>query len=123
MRRYAAKLLFQFRVVVDGDPGKRRLCEERILNFLARSPREAIQIANRRGKRAEHAYTNSDDHPVRFEFVGLLDVMGLGPEAADDEVWYDIRERLLPMERRERILPSQNDLLDRLTNASQAAEG
>gem|GEM_PF-7081255 len=30
---YAARLLFQFRVMVDGSPGARRTCEERSITF------------------------------------------------------------------------------------------
>ncbi|HJT79452.1 MAG TPA: DUF4288 domain-containing protein [Gemmataceae bacterium] len=114
MQRFAAKLLFQFRVDVDGDPGKRRTCEERIINFSARSPRDALQRAKRRGKKGEHSYKNSDGNTVFFEFVGIIDLMSLGVEAEADEVWYDIRERLLPMERRDKIIPADDVLLRRL---------
>jgi hypothetical protein len=38
--RYAAKLLFQFRVEVNGDSGKRRLCEERIVVLEAQRRRK-----------------------------------------------------------------------------------
>src|SRR5687768_3643639 len=107
MPRYAAKLLFQFRVDVDGDPGKRRLCEERIINFSARSPREALTRANRRGREGEHSYKNADGNQVSFQFCGIMDLMGLGVEADADEVWYEMRNRLLPMEQREKILPSE----------------
>ena len=116
MPRFAAKLLFQFRVDVGGDPGKRRLCEERIINFSARSSREALHKAKRRGKKGEHSYKNSDGNTVSFEFIGIMDLMSLGVEAEADEVWYDIRERLLPMERRKRIIPADDVLLRRLGN-------
>jgi hypothetical protein len=114
MTRYAAKLLFQFRVKVNGDPGKRRLCEERIINFSARSPREALRKAKQRGTKGEHSYKNSDGNTVAFEFVGIMDLMSLGVEAEADEVWYDIREHLLPMERRQKIIPADDVLLRRL---------
>lgn len=114
MTRYAAKLLFQFQVAVTGDPGKRRLCEERIINFRARSPREALRLAKRRGKLGEHAYRNSVGNKVSFQFVGVLDLISLPTDSDAEEVWYDIRERLLPMERRARIVPDERDLLARL---------
>jgi hypothetical protein len=114
MPRYAAKLLFQFRVDVNGGPGKRRLCEERIINFSARSPREALRSAKRRGKKGEHSYKNSDGNTVSFEFVGIMDLMSLGLEADEDEVWYEMGERVLPMERRGKIIPEDNVLLRRL---------
>lgn len=109
-KRYAAKLLFQFRVEIDGHSGKRRVCEERIVNFQARSPREAMKTAKRYGAKAEYAYRNSDNNPIFFEFVGVVDLMELGVECGD-EVWYDIRERLLPMERRDRLIPTDEQLL------------
>jgi hypothetical protein len=114
MTRFAAKLLFQFRVDFDGDSGKRRLCEERIINFSARSSREALHKAKCRGKKGEHSYKNSDGNTVAFEFVGILDLMSLGVEAEADEVWYDIRERLLPKERRHEIIPTDEVLLRRI---------
>lgn len=114
MTRYAAKLLFQFRIEVDGDPGKRRLCEERIVHLDAHSGRAAIAAANRRGRRAEYAYVNAAGNPVRFEFVGILDLLSLGIEVADGEVWYDIYERLTPMERRARLIPTTEALLARV---------
>jgi hypothetical protein len=112
--RYAAKLLFQFRVHVDRDPAKRRICEERIINFSARSPREALRQVRRRGKQEEFSYESSDGIQVTFEFVGIMDAMRLGLEAEADEVWYEIRQRLLPMERRSRIVPPDDILLHRL---------
>lgn len=115
MSRYAAKLLFQFRVEIDDDPGKRRVCEERIINFKARSPCEALRRAKRRGREGEFSYKNSDGNKVSFQFVGIMDLMSLGIEADADEVWYDIRERLMPMEQREKILPKESALLSRLS--------
>ncbi len=50
MARYSAKLLFQFRVEIAGDSEKRRLCEERIVVFEARSPKAALAIAKRKGR-------------------------------------------------------------------------
>ena len=116
MSRYAAKLLFQYRVDVDGDTGKRRVCEERIVNFSARSPREALRKAKQRGTKAGHSYQNSDGITVTFELVGIMDLMRLGIETEADEVWYEIRERLLPMERRAKLIPADDVLLRRLKN-------
>lgn len=117
MIRYAAKLLFQFHVAVKGEPGKRRLCEERIINFKARSPEEALRLAKLRGKRGQFAYKNSEGNKVSFQFVGVLDLMSLGIECEAEEVWYEIRPRLCPMERRDRIVPSDRKLLGRLKDA------
>lgn len=108
--RYAAKLLFQFRVVADGDSGKRRICEERIIVIRANSGKAALARAKSRGKRSEHKYDNDEGHRVHFEFIGVLDLLELGVECQDDEVWYEIRERVLPSERRSKLLPPESKL-------------
>ncbi|MBY0526118.1 MAG: DUF4288 domain-containing protein [Gemmataceae bacterium] len=110
MKRFAAKLLFQFRVIVDGDSGKRRLCEERIISLDAKSARKALSLAKRRGHKGQYRYKNSDGNPVHFEFVGVMELLCLGAECAEDEVWYDMVEHLLPMERKERLVPPESDL-------------
>lgn len=110
MNRYSAKLMFQFRVDLGDDSGKRRLCEERIVVLQAASAKSALAQAKRRGRKAEYSYRNTDGNQVYFEFVGILDLLHLGPECEPDEVWYDIRERLLPMERRDAILPPETEL-------------
>jgi hypothetical protein len=111
--RYAAKLLFQFRVLVDGDPGIRRLCEERIITFHARGGRAALAEASRQGEAGQHRYRNSDGNSVSFDFVGVLDLLELGMECEPNEVWYDIVERVHPMERRARLIPPSSRLLRR----------
>lgn len=109
MRRYAAKLLFQYRMG-RSTPRERRLCEERIINFSSTSARAALREAKRRGKRGEHAFKNSDGQTVRFEFVGVLDFRRLGLEVQEDEVWYEMRWRLAPTER-DNLIPADDWLL------------
>jgi hypothetical protein len=108
--RYSAKLLFQFRVDLGADTGKRRLCEERLITFHARSARAALAVAKRKGKQSEHDYANGEGNRVYFEFVGVMELVELGVECDADEVWYDIRERLLPMERRGKLVPPEDQL-------------
>jgi hypothetical protein len=110
MNRYSAKLLFQFRVTIDGDSGKRRTCEERMVVFEAASASRALALAKRRGRAAQYSYKNSDGNPIDFEFIGIMDLLHLGPECEEDEVWYDITERLLPMERADRLIPPEDTL-------------
>ena len=110
MKRYAAKLLFQFRVDRNGDSGKRRVCEERIIVIEAASAASALTKAKRRGKKGENKYPNHDGHIVCFEFIGIMDLLHLGIECEADEVWYDIQERLLPMERRGKLVPAEAEL-------------
>jgi hypothetical protein len=110
LQRYAAKLLFQFRVVVDGDPGKRRLCEERIVLLKALTAKDALAKAKSKAKQGQHSYKNDEGNKVHFEFVGVLELLQLGIECDNDEVWYDIVERMLPSERRDRLIPPETKL-------------
>jgi Domain of unknown function (DUF4288) len=110
MKRYAAKLLFQFRVRIGAEDGKRRLCEVRTVLISARSARSALVKAKKNGRDGEHSYSNSDGNPVFFEFVGVEELLELGAECEPQEVWYDIVERLLPMERKDRLIPAETKL-------------
>ena len=110
VNRYSAKLLFQFRVDLGCDSAKRRRCEERIIVINALTAVSALGKANRRGRAAVYDYANDEGHTVYFEFIGVMDLLCLGAECDDDEVWYDIRERLLPMERRDVFVPAVSDL-------------
>ncbi len=109
-RRYAAKLLFQWRVVINGDSGKRRLCEERIIIITAPDGKKALTKAKQIGRSAYHRSKNDEKNIVHFEFVGILDLLHLGISTEKNEVWYDIVEKLQPMERRAKIIPSESDL-------------
>ncbi len=108
--RYAAMLLFQFRVVTAGVSDKRRLCERRLILLAAPDGRSALRAAKRRGRECQYNYLNSDGGRVRFEFVGVLDLLHLGPEYESDEVWYGHCHKLEPMERRDRLLPPESQL-------------
>ena len=110
MNRYAAKLLFQFRVTVDGEDGKRRICEERIILLEAKHAKHAVTKAKQRGREGKHTYKTSDGNRVRFEFVGVLELIQLGSECEPDEVWYEIRDRLTPSERKEKLIPPESEL-------------
>lgn len=110
-RRYSAKLLFQFRVMIGGSAGKRRLCEERIITFAARHARAALQMARQSGRAAEHSYKNNDENRVHFEFIGIVELICLEPACGTEEVWYEITERIRPMERRSVLLPPESKLL------------
>jgi hypothetical protein len=103
--RYAARFLFQFRVMVSGNPGVRRLCEDRIIVLRAAGARSALTKARARGKAAEYRHSNADGTPVFFEFIGVTDLLELGVECEPDEVWYDIVRKVKPMERRRQLIP------------------
>ena len=110
MNRYAAKLLFQFRVTVGGSYGRRRICEERIVLLQARSAGQAVSKAKRKGRDRQYTYLNSDGNPVDFQFVGVMELKKLDLVCDEDEAWYEITERLLPMERAERFIPPEGML-------------
>src|SRR5438445_620378 len=90
---YAAKLLFQWRVMVGGSPGIRRTCEDRIVRLVAKTARAALTAAKRLGRSEQFTYKNSDGNPVHFEFIGVLELLHLDP-CHSEEVWYDIVERV-----------------------------
>ncbi len=110
LKRYAAKLLFQFRVIIAGDSGKRRICEARIILLKATSGKVALAKAKQKGRKSQHNYKNSEGNLVRFEFVGVVELLCLDPACDQDEVWYDIVELLLPSERRARFIPPESTL-------------
>jgi hypothetical protein len=109
-KRFAAKLLFQFRVVIDGDSGKRRLCEERIVLLNATDGKAALREAKNKGRIARYKYKNTDGNLVNFEFVGVLELLCLDPACETDEVWFEIVERVLPMEKKRRLIPPEKKL-------------
>jgi hypothetical protein len=113
-RTYAAKLLFQSRAEVHERSDKRRLCEVRIVRFQARSGKEALAAAKRRGRSAQHSYRNVHGDRVHFEFIGVMDLLYLDSACEQDEVWWEWTLRLAPMERKEKLIPPDSKLLSRL---------
>ena len=112
--RYAAKLLFQFHVHVDeARPKSMRTCEERIIVFEARTAKEALKKAKLRGHKEQYTYPNDEGNTVSFEFIGIRDMVDLGDLCKPDEVWYDIKTMLNPMERKDQLIPSDAKLLSR----------
>ncbi len=102
---YAAKLLFQWRVIAGRKQYKRRVCEERVILMRARNPREALKRAKQYG--ATECYTDHrEGRKIFFEFIGVVDMDDMATEFADGpaEVWYELREMLQPKERRGRLL-------------------
>jgi len=107
--RYAAKLLFQFRV---GSPrsAKMRMCEERIVLLRATSSEDAHRSSVASGLSSQYDYLNNDGERVFFEFIGVRDLISLGVECEEDEVWYEIKTMLRPMERRKKLIPPRQSL-------------
>jgi hypothetical protein len=106
---YAAKLLFEFLIVANGKPGVRRVCEERLVLISAPNARSALRAARQEGRASEYRSANGGS-PLHFRFVGVLDLLRLGAECQANEVWYDIVQRVRPMERRSAIIPAASML-------------
>jgi hypothetical protein len=103
--RYAAKLLFQFRVGRSED-SKFRTCEERIVIVNAKTMTQAYRSAERVGRQGQTRYKNDEGEQVHFEYIGVLDLMELGIEAEENEVWYEVKTLLQPMERKNKLIKS-----------------
>ncbi len=109
--QYSAKLLFQFRIVAGRVSNARRVCEERIVTFKALSSEQAWKRAQRLGLADQFAFQNDSGGTVHFEYVGIMELLQLGPErSGPEEVWYDIVERLKPSERKSTLVPRKRDL-------------
>lgn len=127
MKRFSAKLLFQYRLEAQQNLDKMRTCEERIVTFEARSAKEALKIAKTKGRKSE-SYCKGDcchgdgcegdcgqgdgGEILLFEFVGVTDLLYLDQTCGKDEVWYEIKKCLTPMERREKLIPADEKLIE-----------
>ena len=109
-KRFAAALLFQYRIMIDGDSGIRRQCEKQIIQFMAANAKTALREAKTRALSKQFNYKNSDGNKVNFEFVGVRDLLCLDVVCEPDEVWYEVIEMVKPMERRDKLIPSENQL-------------
>ena len=109
-RRYAAKLLFQYRIGPRSSKRQRRSCEERIVLLTAPYAELALREAKRRGRKAQHHYRNIQGGMVYCEFIGVLELLGLEAACEPDEVWYETSSRMSPMERKAAILPKERRL-------------
>lgn len=107
--RFAAKLLFQYRVGREGE-SKFRICEERIVILSKRTPESAYAEAIGIGKASCESFVNEEGKSVAIEFVGIVDMMDLGLESESNEVWYEIKTMLRPMERRSKLIPPKERL-------------
>jgi hypothetical protein len=108
--RYVAKLLFQFRVVVDGVSNRRRLCEIMFILIRAANAEAAYRLALKRGRTSQYSYKDVSGNPIHFEFVGVLEMLRLGVECLPDEVWYDLKRITTPKERAKQLIPPKRKL-------------
>jgi hypothetical protein len=109
-RRYAAKLLFQFRVVINGESSQFRTVEEVIVLIKADCAKSAISKIKYSAKNKEFSYLNNDENMVYYEFIGVIDLIQLGMECEKNEVWYEIKTKLKPMENKKKFIPEEQEL-------------
>ena len=103
--RYSAKLLFVWNPDPVTENRKRRLCEERIVMFQARSAREAIRKAQSLGRQGQLQYESGH----RLEFAGIMQCMRLEPEDSG-EVWWEFKRRSIPSTWATSVIPSTSEL-------------
>jgi len=89
--RFAANLLFQYRVVPK--TRKRTVCESQVVALRARSANAAIRRAAEIGRRKQHSYRNAIGGTCHIEFLGLIDLIELVDQ---DESWYRIFSSAAP---------------------------
>jgi hypothetical protein len=109
-KRYAAKLFFQFRVVINGESSKFRTVEELIVLIKSDCAKSALDKIKSIAKNKEYSYLNNDGNTVFYEFIGVIDLIQLGIECEKNEVWYEIKTKLKPMENKKRLIPDEHEL-------------
>lgn len=86
--RYAIMLLFSYRI------GKRTSSpvtrEIRILHYQKYTRDNAIKKAESTGQSSEHDFVNDQGQKVYYRFDRIVDVLELGIETDENEVWYDV---------------------------------
>jgi len=71
----------------------------------------ALKKANKYGKQAEFTADNYAGKVYSFEFIGITDMLYLYKGFGDEMVWYDMMMKIEPMERKEKLVLSDEDLL------------
>jgi len=111
MNQYSCKLLFQWNPCRDGEEyRKRRVCEERIYTYMANTPEEALAKAKKSGNDGCFDHEVEDGH-VYFQFVGVLEIIGLIDNDKGSEVWYEIVERVVQDEKLDHLIPQEEELV------------
>lgn len=114
-KRYSAKLAFYYDNRRDCTVS---ICEERIVCFVAQNTKQALKSAKRIGKGAEYEFENSSAELISFEFIGIMDILELGIECDDEEVWYDVKRRKVANMKAKAL--SDTQALSRLEKNNQA---
>ncbi len=109
LTKFAALLLFQFRVVKNGKSNKKRICEERIIHLYSETPEIAFHRAQEKGNYEEFDYEDDGCH-IFFEFVGIVELVDLAVINSDEEVWSRLIEKVCPIERKDQLIPDISKL-------------
>ena len=115
MAKYAARMLWQYRPQEGSVSKQRRICEERVVVFDADSGHEAYEKIDAYGRASQLHSTvrNEPDVKIHFEFIGVIDLILLSDWSENDEfqeVWYELYDRLRPMERKDKLIPKKEEL-------------
>jgi hypothetical protein len=87
-----------------------RLVERRIVLIRAATPEAAWRAAVRHAKDETWTGRPRAGTFVHNEFIGVEELMELGGEAEENEVWWEFVPMLRPMERRARLIPRKSRL-------------
>lgn len=109
-RRFAARLLFQVRKQSGRRSNVMRLVERRIILIAGRNAEDAWRTAVRHGKSSSGTGQPRAGTLVHWEFIGVEELLELGGEAEDNEVWWEFVPMLRPMERRAKLIPPKAKL-------------
>ena len=114
-RTYTAKILWQFRVQKGDESKKRRVCEERIVTFRRKNAEQAYKKIKKYARDQESSYCEDSANGVFVytELVGIMDFFELtdwDDEEEFKEVWYDLYDKFIPLERKEKLVPEKVEL-------------
>jgi len=107
--KYAVLLLFQFKVIKKNQLNKKRICEERIYHIESSSSECAYNKAEILGKDEEFSYQDGNKLVI-FEFIGIQEMIELTDLEDENLVWSRYIEKLLPMERKDKLIPKKGKL-------------
>jgi len=107
--KFAVCLLFQFKVINKGKVNKKRICEEKIYHIISNSANEAYKKALSIGKDEEFNFKEKQKN-IFYEFVGIIEMIELVELDEKNVVWSRFVEKLLPLERKAKIIPPKNKL-------------
>ncbi len=115
-RYYVAKLLFQYRVVDSDTNESNHMRPSAVVTvlFYAKTPVKALRTAKQLGKQRENSYLNSDQNRVFYEFVGVTEILDISHNILLNEVWVWFGDLLNPMERRDKLILTNAEALERI---------